>query len=108
MERFAADTGQMTALTGRLGKQLQVYALSPLQLACRLGDHSTFKHVLRKQAKVVWRWGPLTQYSISLAGIDSAGTGGCGAYAGGPLPTLLWLCRLLLSFWRSLYSVVLP
>ena len=34
------------------------------------------KHILRKQTAVLWVWGPVTQHSINLRGIDSAGDGG--------------------------------
>ena len=44
--------------------------LSPLSLAVRLGDHSMTKHILRKQCTILWVWGPVTQYSIDLSGID--------------------------------------
>eukprot|EP00966_Prymnesium_polylepis_P056063 1297043-Prymnesium_polylepis.1 len=31
---------------------------------------------MRERLKIVWRWGPATQYEISLVGIDSVGNGG--------------------------------
>lgn len=72
----AADTSLKTAVRSRLGVLLRLHSLNPLQLACQLGDHATFKHVLRKQSKVLWKWGPVRQYVISLSSIDSAGRGG--------------------------------
>ena len=51
------------------------HALTPLQLACKLGDHDMFQHIMRRQSVVVWKWGPVTQYQIDLEGIDSSGTG---------------------------------
>ena len=64
----------LTTEVGHLTK-LGLHCLNPLQLAARLGDHSTFKHILRKQCTVLWVWGPVTQYSINLLGVDSAGGG---------------------------------
>ena len=46
------------------------------ELTAHLGDHKTFKHILRKQCEVLWIWGPVTQFSINLKGVDSAGSGG--------------------------------
>ena len=50
--------------------------MTPVQLAAKLGDHKMVKHILRKQTIILWIWGPVTQHSISLKGIDSAGEGG--------------------------------
>ena len=63
--------------TARLGTQvsLGLYQLSPMQVAVRVGDHTMFKHLLRRQCSVLWVWGPVTQYSINLLGVDSAGDG---------------------------------
>ena len=30
--------------------------LSPLQLACRLGDHDMFKHIINRRSQVIWKW----------------------------------------------------
>jgi hypothetical protein len=63
--------------TARLGTQvsLGLYQLSPMQVAVRVGDHTMFKHLLRRQCSVLWVWGPVTQYSINLLGVDSASAG---------------------------------
>lgn len=50
--------------------------LSPMQLCAKLGDHEMVKHIMRKQTTILWVWGPVTQHSIDLRGIDSAGAGG--------------------------------
>ena len=47
-----------------------------MQLAAKLGDHDFVKFLLRKQCATLWIWGPVTQHSLDLAGIDSAGDGG--------------------------------
>ena len=56
-----------------VGKRLDLAGLSPLQLSAKLGNHAMFKHILRRQTVVLWKWGPVTQYMIDLVGIDSAG-----------------------------------
>ena len=55
------------------GEQAQ---MTPLQLACWLGDHRMCRHIMTRRSEVVWKWGPITQYKIPLLGIDSAGGGG--------------------------------
>lgn len=60
---------------GRLSA-LSVHGLKPLALATMLGDHDTVRHLLRKQTVTLWVWGPVTQHSISLVGIDSTNSGG--------------------------------
>ena len=65
----AAPSGTTKALT------TQDLALTPLQLAAQLGDHAMVRHILRKQCEVMWKWGPVTQYSLALDGVDSAGKG---------------------------------
>ena len=72
-EVYRADT----TVLARVGSlvSLGLYRLNPMQVAVRLGDHKMAKHLLRKQCSVLWKWGPITQYSISLSGVDSAGSG---------------------------------
>ena len=72
--KYAALVDQRTS-TGRL-KGINNNGLTPVQLAARLGDHSAVKHILRKQCSINWVWGPVTEYRMSLAGIDSCGDGG--------------------------------
>eukprot|EP00322_Chrysochromulina_rotalis_P000732 CAMPEP_0115884524 /NCGR_PEP_ID=MMETSP0287-20121206/30166_1 /TAXON_ID=412157 /ORGANISM="Chrysochromulina rotalis, Strain UIO044" /LENGTH=897 /DNA_ID=CAMNT_0003340839 /DNA_START=17 /DNA_END=2710 /DNA_ORIENTATION=+ len=53
--------------------------LNPLQLACQLGEHGMFKHILARSSrdKILWKWGPVTQHRYPLGWIDSAtGNGG--------------------------------
>ena len=50
--------------------------LLPMQIAAQNGDQRMVKHILRRQTRTVWKWGPVTQYEIDLEGIDSAGEGG--------------------------------
>ena len=49
--------------------------LTPLQLACFLGDHDMCTHMLIRRLEVVWRWGLITQCKLNLEGIDSVGGG---------------------------------
>ena len=49
---------------------------TPLALAAVLGDQPMVKHILRRQTRVMWKWGPVTQYETDLHGIDSSGEGG--------------------------------
>lgn len=67
-----ADTTQVT----KLGMRTDLRSLTSLQLAASLGLHSMFRIILRQQCEILWVWGPLTQFSINLKGIDSAGAGG--------------------------------
>ena len=47
--------------------------LAPLQLATFTGNHRMFQHIMRARAIVLFQWGPVTQYRVSLDGIDSIG-----------------------------------
>ena len=50
--------------------------MSPLQLTAKRGMRMMFQHIMRKElTKVLWVWGPVTQYQLSLEGIDSSGHG---------------------------------
>ena len=73
-ELLRADERQLTSV-GRM-TSLGLHCLTTLQLTALLGDHATFKHILQKQCSILWVWGPVTQYSINLLGVDSAGSGG--------------------------------
>lgn len=55
--------------------KLDLAGLTPLQLAAKLGDRRMFQHIMRKRAKVLWVWGPVTEYQVSIEGIDSLGEG---------------------------------
>ena len=50
--------------------------LSPLQLATLLGDKRLFQHVLRRNAVMQWKWGPVTSFELDLNGLDSYGDSG--------------------------------
>ena len=71
---WRADATQRTR-TGRSG-DASLRLLTGMQLAAKLGDHRMFRHILRKQCNIDWVWGPVTQFSLNLEGIDSAGEGG--------------------------------
>ena len=45
--------------------------LTPLQLACKLGDQLMVIHLLQHKAQVEWRWGPVTKFRVELSEIDS-------------------------------------
>ena len=47
--------------------------LTPLGLATVLGDQRMFQHIMRRRARVLWKWGPVTNFQVTLEGIDSAG-----------------------------------
>jgi hypothetical protein len=49
--------------------------MTPLQLACRLGDHTMFTHLMHRRSELVWRWGAVAELKIDLQGIDSVGGG---------------------------------
>lgn len=52
--------------------------MSPLQLTCRIGLRYMHQHIMRSElVRILWVWGPVTQYQISLRGIDSSGDGAC-------------------------------
>lgn len=73
-EDVRADSSQITSV-GRL-TSLGYSGLTPLGLAALLGNHATLTHLMRHKSNVLWKWGPVTQYSIPLEGIDSSGAGG--------------------------------
>jgi hypothetical protein len=70
---FRADP-TLLSVNGRLAS-LDLFGCNPLQIAAKLGRKTIFKHVLRKNTSVMWKWGPVTQYLVDLQGIDSAGAG---------------------------------
>jgi hypothetical protein len=71
-----ADARAVTAVGKAPGRQGFLPNLSALQLAARLGHHGMVRHILRRQCVVEWIWGPVTQFSLSLGGVDSTGEGG--------------------------------
>ena len=71
--RYRADPKSLT-MFGSLTPDLA--SLSPLQLAGSLGDRALVRHILRGQCEVMWVWGPVTQFALSLEGIDASGKGG--------------------------------
>ena len=51
-------------------------ALSPLQLATKLGDRRMVQYIMRSQSVCDWQWGPVSEWHINLDGIDSVGQTG--------------------------------
>jgi len=51
---------------------------SPLVLAVALGKVSTFQHIYRSRRKVEWKYGPITQYKVPLAEMDTVGSDDAG------------------------------
>jgi len=68
-EGLRADLAQRTGV-GR--QKLNSHDLLAVQLAAKLGDQRTVKHILQKQTSILWIWGPVTQHSINLAGIGAS------------------------------------
>ena len=60
-------------ISTRVGQFREHAGLTPLQLAAKVGDHRLFQYIMRRTAKVLWVWGPVTQYELSLDQIDSTG-----------------------------------
>ena len=61
--------------TGRL-IQMSFENMTPLQMTIKRGLKFMFQHVMKREhTRIMWVWGPVTEYQISLLGIDSAGTG---------------------------------
>jgi len=67
-----ASTSERTSHTRDFGYT----NLMPIQLAAALGHQGMVRHALRKQSEVMWEWGPVSQFALDLAGIDSSGSGG--------------------------------
>ena len=63
-------------ISTRVGQFREYAGLTPLQLAAKVGDHRLFQYIMRRTAKVLWVWGPVTQYELSLDQIDSTGETG--------------------------------
>jgi hypothetical protein len=64
-----------TTTSGRL-VQWNLDGMSPMQLAAKRGLRYMFQHIVKSElTTVLWTWGPVTQYQISLDGIDSSGHG---------------------------------
>jgi hypothetical protein len=73
-EKLKSGIGNVPECLARYGS-----GLTPLQLACQLGLHDVFDHIMRRPtySSILWKWGPVTQFRINLNGIDSAsGQGG--------------------------------
>jgi len=54
-------------------KQVTDLDLTPLQLACRLGDHEMTEHILDSRLRIQWVWGPVTSYMLPLDEIEDRG-----------------------------------
>jgi len=72
--KWRADHEQISRM-GKMALTHEMATLSPLQIAALLGDRLLVKHILQKQCKVNWVWGPVTEWWMDLKGIDSSGTG---------------------------------
>jgi len=66
----------MTSSLSVKGKFASWSALSPLQLATKLGDRRMVQYIMRSQSVCDWQWGPVSEWHINLEGIDSVGQTG--------------------------------
>ena len=72
--KYRPSSEQLTC-DGRVSDH-DLSALSPLQIACRLGQSRMLKHVLkREKTNMLWKWGSVSAFQTDLAGIDSSGAG---------------------------------
>lgn len=66
-------TRTRTTVPGRL-PHVQLEAMSALQITAKVGLRVMHQHIMRRElTTTLWVWGPITQYQISLEGIDSSG-----------------------------------
>lgn len=70
--QLGADPLRLTQ-SSNLGFACDNRGYTALQLACRLGNKVMVEHILRSRWETDWKWGPVTQYRLSLADIDSTG-----------------------------------
>jgi len=58
-EKLKSGVGNVPECLARYGA-----GLTPLQLACQLGLHDVFDHILRRStySSILWKWGPVTQF----------------------------------------------
>ena len=58
---------------GKLSDEYNLDGMSPLQLSAKRGVRIMFQHIMKRElTTVLWTWGPVTQYQVSLDGIDSS------------------------------------
>lgn len=71
-----ADKDALTQSGQQISMEME--GMSAVQLAAKRGMGYIFQHVMKSElTRILWVWGPVTQYQISLAGIDSSGNGAC-------------------------------
>ena len=61
----------LAAWQDEAAKAVNGAGLTPLTLAASLGDLALFEHLLRRQRKVKWKYGPVTSFSLALEDIDT-------------------------------------
>ena len=122
LKRSLTSTGPPDRMGPTAGWDAKDYKdLTPLQLACKIGDQKMFKHVLRRHTNPLWTWGPASEFRISLKEIDSANMGQTGIpvmfllgrYAADKRTQKLllddymegFLFSLFLEKWNSLYWI---
>ena len=72
--QYRAEKLQQTELGRNL--TLNVDAMTPLQLTARRGLRYMHQHIMKvEHTRILWVWGPVTQYQLELEGIDSSGEG---------------------------------
>ena len=67
-----ASTRALTVPTAGPGPQAEL-ELTPLQLACRIGNQVMVEHLVQQRWQVQWKWGPVISYKLPLDEIDSIG-----------------------------------
>ena len=73
-EELAADKSALTSIGHLIS--LNMENMTPLQLTAKCGLRYMQQHIMKKElTRVLWVWGPVTQYQINLSGIDSSGDG---------------------------------
>jgi len=73
---LAADKWRLTK--GREARlvALNMDGMTPVQLTAKRGMRFMFQHIMKAElTRILWVWGPVTQYQLVLDGIDSAGHG---------------------------------
>ena len=73
LPEVAIQQGNEMTRLGRLAGYNR--GMTPLQLAARLGKQDMFRAILKRSMQQQWRWGPVAQFKVYLADIDSASKG---------------------------------
>jgi len=69
----AADQNAPTVTRSSGGSGKPLPGQTTLQLAVHLGQKKMFEQILAKKAVMLWTWGPASEYSVDLLGIDTSG-----------------------------------